>query len=168
MVARLRWLVAVSLGMVLLESAAGGAAPALTGHLGAITPGSKPHGIAAGPDGNLWFTDSGFTEVGRDRVAKITPAGVVSEYRITPAGAPPDAAPEGWVAGPDGDLGFTELAAGRVAKITPAGVVTEYSAGITANSSPLNIVAGPDGNLWFTELRGDRVAKITPAGVVTE
>ena len=71
----LRWLVAVSLGMVLLASTAGAAAPTITKSRAGITAGSGPSGIAAGPDGNLWFT-----EFGRDRVVKITPAGVVTEY----------------------------------------------------------------------------------------
>ena len=36
-------------------------------------PSSYPNGIAAGPDGNVWFTEYGTNKVGR-----ITPAGVIT------------------------------------------------------------------------------------------
>ena len=56
-----------------------------------------PYGITAGPDGNLWFTNSGNNSIGR-----ITPAGVVSNF--TGAGIN---GPNGITAGPDGNLWFT-------------------------------------------------------------
>jgi streptogramin lyase len=130
-----------------------------------ITEGSQPTGIAAGPDGNLWFT-----EPGGNRVGRITPAGVVTEVSagITPGSFTPESFSAGIAAGPDGNLWFTEPGGNRVGRITPAGVVTEFSAGITEGSGPSGIAAGPDGNLWFTELSGNRIGRITPAGVVTE
>ena len=45
-----------------------------------ISAGSRPSGIAAGPDGNLWFTESDASRIGR-----ITPSGVVSEFPPTAA-----------------------------------------------------------------------------------
>jgi len=54
-------------------------------------------GIAAGPDGNLWFTNLGNNSVGR-----VTPAGVVSNF--TGSGI---SDPFGIAAGPDGNLWFT-------------------------------------------------------------
>ena len=39
------------------------------------TLGSQPTSIAAGPDGALWFTESGSNKIGR-----ITTAGVITEY----------------------------------------------------------------------------------------
>ena len=122
-----------------------------------VTAGSSPYALAAGPDGNLWFT-----ELTANRIGRITPAGVVTEFSagISSSG-------EGITAGPDGNLWFAEPA-GRVGRITPAGVVTEFSAGITAGANVAGIAPGPDGNLWFTELQGPRIGRITPAGVVTE
>ena len=130
----------------------------VTEYSAGISAGSFPYDIAAGPDGNLWFTEQTGKGIGR-----ITPTGVVTEYR---AGGGPGAI----TAGPDGNLWFTEsqYPGNRVGKITPAGVVTEYSAGITASSFPFDIATGPDGNLWFTEQSGNRIGKITPAGVVHE
>ena len=105
-----------------------------------ITP--RPEGITRGPDGNLWFT-----ETLADRIGRITPAGVVTQFSL-PFGSQPAEI----TAGADGNLWFAEFGSSRIGRITPAGVITEFSAGITPNSGPAGITAGPDGNLWFTEI----------------
>ena len=46
----------------------------------AMSSPAGPNGITAGPDGNVWFT-----EAYADRIGRITPAGVVSEYPPTAA-----------------------------------------------------------------------------------
>ncbi|HEY4139543.1 MAG TPA: hypothetical protein VGN65_13860, partial [Casimicrobiaceae bacterium] len=120
-------------------------------------PTGAPRGIAAGPDGNLWFAQDA-----PDAIGRVTPAGVVTLFT---AGVTIGAFPEVIVLGPDGNLWFAEQA-GRIGRITPTGVVTEFSTGITGK--PAGITVGPDGNLWFTEIVGDRIGRITTAGVVTE
>src|SRR5205085_8742867 len=60
-----RWLLAVSLGVLLLASATAAAALTTTKHGAGI----NPAGIARGPDGNLWLTEPH----GR-RIGKIPPA----------------------------------------------------------------------------------------------
>lgn len=127
---------------------------------------TSPWGIAAGPDGNLWFTDY------PSSIGQIAPAGVVIEF---PAGTSSASHPLGIAAGLDGNLWFTEMAGNAIGCITTtagitgtAGTVTEYSTGLSANSQPYQIVAGPDGNLWFTEQTGNRIGSITTAGVITE
>jgi streptogramin lyase len=122
--------------------------------------GGNAQGIAAGPDGNLWFT-----ELDGNKVAKVTPAGAFTEYPLPPPN-PYIPSPVGIAAGPDGNLWFTEGNGNKVAKITTVGVVTEYPIPTPA-SAPSQITAGPDGNLWFTE-SADKVAKVTTAGVITE
>ena len=121
---------------------------------------ASPYGITAGPDGNLWFT-----EIDGDRIGRITPAGVVTEFS---AGITTGAFPYAITVGSDGNLWFTEFGGDRIARITPAGVVTEFSAGITGGASLAGITAGPDGNLWFTEASANRIGRITLQGVVTE
>ncbi len=121
-------------------------------------PSASPRGIAAGPDGNLWFTESD-----GDKIGRITPAGVVTEFPLPSAGS----VLVGIAAGPDGNLWFTESNGNRIGRITVAGVVTEFRLP-TAAALPFGIAAGPDGNLWFTESAGRRIGRITPAGVVTE
>jgi streptogramin lyase len=119
---------------------------------------STPNGIAAGSDGNLWFTEYTTNKIGR-----ITPAGVITEFNVPTK----NSAPRQIAAGPDGNLWFTEFSANQIGKITPAGVITEYAVP-TANSGPRGIVAGPDGNIWFTEFNSGKIGKITTSGVVTE
>ena len=115
--------------------------------------------IAAGPDGNLWFTEA------NNRIGRVTPAGVVTEFS---AGIVAGAAPVGITAGPDGNLWFTEQNSDRIGRITPLGVITEFTFGITPGANPENITVGADGNLWFTEIGGHRIGRITTSGVVTE
>ena len=114
--------------------------------------GAGPLGITAGPDGNLWFT-----EIFGNRIGRITPLGVVTEFS---AGITAGAEPRGITAGPDGNLWFTEYSGNRIGRITPLGVVTEFSAGITAGAAPFRITVGPDGNLWFTENSGNRIGRV--------
>ena len=122
------------------------------------TSGSGPQDIAAGPDGNLWFTEQAANQIGR-----ITTTGIVADFPIPTA----NSLPQGIAAGPDGNLWFTEQAANQIARMTTSGVVTEFVIP-TTNSNPWYIAAGPDGNLWFTEYFGRKVGRITTAGVITE
>ncbi len=118
---------------------------------------SSPYILALGPDGNMWFTEPNWVDIG-----KITPGGVITLYPVS------GGEPWGITAGPDGNMWFATGEGPSVSKITTAGVVTTYTADITADSGPWGIAAGPDGNVWFTEPWADQIAKITPAGVVTE
>jgi len=119
-------------------------------------------GIAAGPDGNLWFTKTGENKIGR-----ITTGGVAMEFAIPTPGSGPSLI----TAGPDGNLWFTE-ATGQIGRITTSGVVTEFpipsvlASGFTMG--PSGITVGPDGNIWFTEYLNSTVGRITPSGVMTE
>ncbi len=98
--------------------------------------------MTAGPDGNLWFSEPDFGRIGR-----ITPDGVLDEFR-------PHHAPLGITAGPDGALWYTETTG--VGQITTAGGITEYPLLGDVNSSLGlgGIVTGPDGNLWLTASSG--------------
>jgi streptogramin lyase len=126
------------------------------------TSASQPFDIKAGPDGNLWFTESN-----ADRIGRITTAGVVTEFQLPAAGGQP-AFPNYIASGPDGNLWFTELLGNKIGRITTAGVVTEFPVP-TQDSGPIGIAAGPDGNLWFAERAGvGKIGRITPAGVITE
>ena len=113
---------------------------------------SRTYGIAAGGDGNLWFT-----EYDTNRIGKITVGGLITEYNVPTSGS----APYGIAAGPDGNLWFTEQQAGKIGRITTTGSISEYG---PTSASPYAITAGPDGNLWFVDYGNphDYVGRITP------
>jgi streptogramin lyase len=116
------------------------------------TPSSTPDYITAGPDGNLWFTESDANQIGR-----ITPSGTITEFTIPT----PYSEPVGIAAARDGNLWFTESHTNQIGRITPSGTITEFT--IPASiSHPLEITAGPDGDLWFTEGSANQIGQITP------
>jgi streptogramin lyase len=117
-----------------------------------------PLGIAAGPDGALWFTEDYENKIGR-----ITTGGTVTEYPV-PTGR---SQPWGIAEGSDGALWFTELIGNKIGRIDIAGNIAEYPIP-TANCYPTGIAAGPDGALWFAEDNAYRIGRITTAGEITE
>jgi virginiamycin B lyase len=70
-------------------------------------------GIAAGPDGRIWFTDSNGSAVGR--------MSTQGQFDLFPLGGPV-AQPLGITAGPDGALWFAEFLANAIGMISPAAV----------------------------------------------
>jgi virginiamycin B lyase len=132
-----------------------------------------PAGITAGPDGNLWFTESGGVAnpifVFLTAVGQITTGGVITQYPITTHVTGPHTSHSlpGIAAGADGSLWFTEADDNQIGRIATASVITEFAVP-TSNSYPQGIAAGPDGSLWFTEAQANQIGRITTAGVITE
>ena len=118
-----------------------------------------PQLIAAGPDGNLWFTNPG-----NNRIGRITPAGAITTF-VDPEGEVEN--PYAIAPGPDGDMWFTSTTDDRIAEIdTVSGQITTYD--LPLGSGSTGITAGPDGDVWFTTLNGF-VGEIDPTtGVVAE
>lgn len=113
--------------------------------------------IAAGPDGNVWFTS-----MHEDRIGRITPLGSVREFRLADG-----AQPAGVTAGPDGNVWFTEPGLDRVARITPAGTVTEFASGVPRAAGLGQITTGADNNVWFTARDARSIGRITRDGAIT-
>jgi streptogramin lyase/Ca2+-binding RTX toxin-like protein len=120
------------------------------------TAGSGPFSIALGPDGNVWFT-----EVNSNKIGRVTPAGVVTEF--TAPGRP-----GGITAGPDGALWFTEVGGNKIGRMTTDGTVTNEYTIPTPNTVPHRITTGPDGALWFAEAGADKIGRIATDGTITE
>jgi len=119
-----------------------------------------PTAVAAGPDGNVWFVLRP-----ANKIAKITPAGTVTEYAV-PAQNP---FLGGITTGPDGRIWFTEIVANAVGRFDPVSQIFQEFPVQTPDSAPAGIAAGPDGNVWFTESNAPTIGKIDPAtGVITE
>ncbi|MDR3634144.1 MAG: Ig-like domain-containing protein, partial [Isosphaeraceae bacterium] len=118
-----------------------------------LPPDSYPQSITLGPDGALWYTDTGVNRIGR-----VTTTGGIVTYNLT-------ALPGGITTGPDGNLWFTLQAMGsgsdEIGRITPTGVITTYNIP-TANGGPARIAAGANGNLWFTENFSGKIGEINP------
>jgi streptogramin lyase len=76
----------------------------------AIPSGGDPAAIAAGPDGNLWFTEPG----GFNAIGRCTPSGGISEYPIPTAGTEV----AGITAGPDGNMWFSEEYVGKIGRFS--------------------------------------------------
>ncbi|HSZ69455.1 MAG TPA: IPT/TIG domain-containing protein [Solirubrobacteraceae bacterium] len=109
-----------------------------------------PYGITEGPDGNLWYT-----QVTCDKIGKMTPAGVFTEYKAGPE------EPREITAGSDGDLWYTAWGndSSHVIKMTTAGVIsTEYA--LQQNNGAAGITAGPDKKIWAVD--GSEVVTIEP------
>ena len=130
-----------------------------------LAAGSYPGWIAAGPDGNLWFTD--FFNWRTNAIGRITPSGQITEFA---GGLNPSADPVGIVAGPDGDTWFADDGPSpAIGRITPSGQITEFFTGLNPGSAPQQIALGADGNLWFTDQGTTRaIGRITPSGQITE
>ncbi|MFF9013421.1 hypothetical protein ACF09C_10705 [Streptomyces sp. NPDC014870] len=94
---------------------------------------SFPQGIAAGPDGNLWFT-----ETDGDRVGRITTAGAITEYATPTA----NSSPRGIAAGPDANMWFAENQVNQIGKIETGVVPPDADLAVTksdAGSDPATV-----------------------------
>lgn len=77
-------------------------------------------GIVAGPDGNLWFTECIIAPAGTSggcsgsQIGRITPAGQVTEFRLSTANSDPT----GITIGPDKNLWFVAQGSNQIGRIT--------------------------------------------------
>lgn len=116
------------------------------------TPGSSAWDIAAGLDGNLWYTAPNAA------VGRITPAGAATEYPL-PGGATD---PFGLAVGPDAGIWFAQAVGNTIGRITTAGPPSITAlGGLTAASRPEYITQGAQNTLWFTERDGNRIGRIS-------
>jgi virginiamycin B lyase len=120
------------------------------------TPKSRPSGIVTGPDGALWFSESGAGKIGR-----LTPDGDFTEYPLPgPVSSPgPIAVSEGslWVIGSNTGL----------ALVSTAGEVRELALP-PAREGPRGIAAAPGGGVWLAEFGRHAIARVDAAGTVVE
>jgi streptogramin lyase len=157
----------LSAAVVLLACGAAGALPAQTiDEFPIPTAASQPQCIVLGSDGNLWFTETAASKIG-----KITPDGLISEYTIHSNSGGQILDVRCLAPGPDGNLWFTTSGAtgGRIGKMTTSGVITNYPHVFPGQLYA--ITAGPDGALWFTETTpsfDNTIGRITTNGDHTE
>ena len=129
---------------------------------------AMPSSIVTGPDGNLWFA-----ETATNKIAMMTPGGVVTEFTLPT----PNSGPADLVVGNDGELWFSEGLTGKIGRIfikatgtgshKPGDFDAEWATP-TTNSEPAGITVGPDCNIWFTEMNSGYVGRIDESGMITE
>jgi virginiamycin B lyase len=106
--------------------------------MGSLSFGVGPTAIVAGPDGAMWFIESG-----ADKVGRITAAGAVTEFDL-PERDRMHANPEDITVGPDGAIYVTETLRSRVARVDVAtGVITELPPPGAPNAAFAGITGGP-------------------------
>jgi streptogramin lyase len=125
------------------------------------TPSRRPSGITAASDGNLWFAEYAFNG---GAVARITPAGVVTEYPVAANNLKVGCGDLAITSGPDGSVWFTEPNSFGIGRVTPAGTLSEFAA--SGTGCVRGLTAGPDGSIWFTG--GTTVGRINPAGAIRQ
>jgi streptogramin lyase len=122
------------------------------------TPSSEPVDVAVGSDGNIWFTESGVSKIGKMSTAGVTLAEYPTKTKPSNLSA--------ITSGPDGNLWFLENTEfGAVGRITKTGVVTEYKAQMQNFEN--GIIAGPDGAIWYAQGYPNVVARVTTKGIVS-
>jgi len=115
-------------------------------------------GMAPGPDGNVWFGEF-------DHIAKITPAGKITEFPY-PAGYSPNQY-GGVTTGSDGNVWFAASTGNAIGRIVPSsGAITMFPIPVACIPAPL--VLADDGNLWFACLTSTPLlGRITPSGAIS-
>lgn len=121
----------------LLSAAAASAAPFVNGIFPLGNEIATNNKIVEGPDGNIWLT----IEAGAKDVARVTPAGQVTEFELGLS------EPEGIAPGPDGNLWVPTT--NKVTKFSPADPEgTDQTLTVNTINNDGQIVAGPDGLMW--------------------
>ena len=121
--------------------------------------GASPQSITSGPNGDLYFTESGATGFG-NAIGLIDPSQPITQNNPPFTGTPGHMITAGsgpfGIASSDGKLWFTQTFSGQIGVLDPnTGAIDEISS-TAANPFNINgfqstITAGPNGNLWFTE-----------------
>jgi streptogramin lyase len=121
-----------------------------------INPGpmKAPVQLVAGTNGTMWFFEGN-----NNTIAKITPDGTISEFRMPND----DSAPGNLMKAPDGSIWFTQPYLNRIAKIADDGSITIAYTIPRAGAYPNGLLMGPDGNFWF-RVSGGKMAHMNLDG----
>lgn len=113
----------------------------------------SPYGIAADPDGGIWFAS-------HRSIGRVSPSGELSEFHGAPSVA------RQMTVGPDGNLWFT-TSSREIGRMTPWGQVSWFRQEVVGDYT-VDVATGPDGNVWFTTFQtksgggSPSIGRITP------
>ena len=142
----------------------------------------SPGAITTGPDGAMWFTNSGHFVSNQPKadasIGRITTSGQITEFPLPlgPDSLSGERTPVDITAGSDGALWFTLAnSAEGIGRITTSGQISFYP--LPSQDNTGSIVVGPDGALWFTDTHNSgssasttalgAIGRITTSGQVT-
>jgi streptogramin lyase len=111
-------------------------------------------GIAAGPDGRIWFADPGGCNGFASRVGAIKTSGTGKTYYSKGLPAFVDTI----INGGDGFLYFGTFTS-QIGRMTTAGKVTEIW-NLPSTFAVLGMTIGPDNNIWFSDNSGDFIGAL--------
>ncbi len=127
-----------------------------------IGNGNSLFGITAGPDGNVYFTDTANNAIG-----KITPSGVITEKVLSSSTGLFGL--RDITLGQDQRLYFSESTQGAIGKYTTAGVQSRYpidSTHANTDQKPSEITTASDGSIWWIEIGTNSIGRLTTDEVI--
>jgi streptogramin lyase len=110
--------------------------------------GGGPQGVAAGPNGQVAFSNQGANP---NTVGRITTA-----IEVT---ATPGADPFGVTLGSDGAYWFAQFATNDLGRLTSDGAYTTLA--VPAGSGPRQLAAGPNNTLWVTYDTAEQIGRVS-------
>ncbi len=122
-----------AIALALLVAAGRAAAATITEY--SLAKYAAPLGMTAGPDGNIWFVESGGNSIDR-----ITPSGIVDRFPLADA----QSFPQNVVSGPDGNVYFEAPGTQKAGLVKALGNLAVVELG----SSYFAGAFGPRGQLW--------------------
>jgi virginiamycin B lyase len=123
-----------------------------------LAPGSAPYGVAAGPDGEIWFTAPGLDQIGR-----LTATGDITTFDLPV----PDARAAMITVGADGSAWTALNGAGALARVRNGAVQLVELPGGRAPAAPVGIAASTAG-IWYADIAGGCVGRVDESGSVQQ
>ena len=151
------WLAAAGGVMALRSSDVAGTDVTRLAQTAARSPASTPTAMVRGPDGAVWFAESGRASIGRRAEdGTVTHFALPSEFGDQIGGM---------TAGPDGGIWFTAPKGFRVGRLSTRGTFTSYR----TSWNPYAITSGPSHAIWFAMTDSGRwtVVRMVPAGYMS-
>ena len=111
--------------------------------------GSVPQDVTVGPDGFIWFTDTG-----NNAITQVRGGSAMTSYTIPTASSTPIG-----IITLSKAMWFAESAAGKIGSVTTAGKFNEYVIP-TTGSGVLSLAADPNGFIWFTEPNTNKIGEL--------